>query len=154
MNITVLRSPEEVQRLLSERWLDVQHAAGPLVSDVQLSLELGESEHFHSPRGYATTKVLSPSRFHITFSEKALRCSEDRLDAIIRHELGHVIDFAAERKVAERWARSRGVDLPQTPERRADTIAFAVWRRMIRYDAEDVQSLSEGAWVRPERLGA
>jgi len=153
MSVPVLRSPENVQQLLSERWLDVQRVVGSLVSGVQLSLEIGHSEHFRSPRGYATTKVLSPSRFHITFSDKVLRCSVDRLDALIRHELGHVIDFATDREAANRWARSRGIDLPPTPERRADAVAFAVWRQMLRYDADEVQSLTEGAWARPEHLG-
>lgn len=153
MNALVVRKPEEVQHLLSTRWAEMCREAGSLLSDVQLSLELGDSEHFRSPRGYATTKVLSQTRFHITFSDKVLRCSTDRLDALIRHELGHVLDFSTDRTTLDKWGRSRGVDLPPTPERRADALALAVWKQLIRYDDEDVQSLTSGAWARPERLG-
>jgi hypothetical protein len=154
MDVLVARSPEEVQRLLSVRWLDVQREIGPLLPpDLVLSLEIGDSEHFRTPRGYATTTVLCPGRYHITFSEKALWCSEDRLDAIIRHELGHVLDFSVPLEGVNRWSQSRGATLPATAERRADALALAVWRQFIRYDAEDVQSLSTGTFLRPERLG-
>jgi len=154
MDVLITRSPEEVQHLLSVRWLDVRRELGHLLPpDVVLSLEIGDSEHFRTPRGYATTTVLCPGRYHITFSEKVLGCSEDRLDAIIRHELGHVLDFSVPGRGADRWAQARGVTLPATVERRADSLALAVWRQFIRYDAEDVQSLSSGTFLRPERLG-
>lgn len=154
MDVLITRSPEEVQHLLSVRWLDVRRELGHLLPpDVVLSLEIGDSEHFRTPRGYATTTVLCPGRYHITFSEKVLGCSEDRLDAIIRHELGHVLDFSVPFEGGTRWSQSRGATLPATVERRADAWALAVWRQFIRYDAEDVQSLSSGTLLRPERLG-
>lgn len=154
MSGIVPRSPEAVQQLLSQRWLDVQRESGGLLPpDVLLSLEIGDSEHFRAARGYATTTVLCSGRYHIKFSEKVLRCSEDRLDAIIRHELGHVLDFSVPLGGLDRWAQARGVTLPTTPERRADALALAVWRQFIRYDAEEVQSLSSGTFLRPERLG-
>jgi hypothetical protein len=154
MRPVAAQKPEEIQHLLSVRWLEAQREIGALLPpDVLLSLEIGDSEHFRTSRGYATTKVLSQSRFHITFSDKALHCPPDRLDALIRHELGHVLDFSVPGRGADRWAQARGVTLPATVERRADSLALAVWRQFIRYDAEDVQSLSSGTFLRPERLG-
>ena len=154
MRPVAAQKPEEVQHLLSVRWLEAQREIGPLLPpDVLLSLEIGDSEHFRTSRGYATTKVLSQSRFHITFSDKVLHCPSGRLDALIRHELGHVLDFSVPTRRVDQWAQSRGVTLPATVERRADSLALAVWRQFIRYDAEDVQSLSVGNFLRPERLG-
>lgn len=75
------------------------------------------------------------------------------MDAVIRHELGHVLDFFVFGQDLEDWARARGVDLPYTAERRADAIALALWGDVILYDDELVQSLTQGVTPRPTILG-
>ena len=154
MNVLVARSPEAVQHLLALRWAEAQREVGSVLPPTHLSLEIGESPHFRTARGFATTQQLDPNRFHIKFAEKVAGCSEDRLDAVIRHELGHVLDLSVGKIALDRWAVPRGVYLPDTLERRADGIAFAVWRRPLRYDVEDVQSLATGVFPRPLHLGA
>ena len=154
MSVLVARSPEAVQHLLALRWAEAQREARSVLPPTHLSLEIGESPHFRTARGFATTQNLGENRFHIKFAEKVARCSEDRLDALIRHELGHVLDLSVERSVLDEWAYGRGVSLPRTLESRADALALALWGKLLCYDAEDVQSLSFGVFPRPERLGA
>jgi hypothetical protein len=76
-----------------------------------------------------------------------------RVDGVIRHEIGHVLDLTIPAAHMDRWAFSRGVALPQTPERRADAIAHAVWNSPIAYDRDMVQTTGRGTCPRPVHLG-
>ena len=80
--------------------------------------------------------------------------STDRQEAILRHELGHVVDALYNR--AEVRAQ---LDLPpgwrnwpRDAERYADAIAEGIWHKRILYDAADVQTLTIGTWPRPKGL--
>jgi hypothetical protein len=75
--------------------------------------------------------------------------SRDRIEAVMRHELGHALDAL----YAPRTLSARLGPLPATPERRADAIAEAVFGTKIQYDGDDVQTLRRGRWPRPWRLG-
>lgn len=114
-----------------------------------MSMELGGSDHFESARGYATTLVLGGDRFHLRIAERFLSANLDRQDAIIRHEIGHIVDFSLPPHVLAGW----WPNLVSTPERRADQIAACIWGDVIRYDDEDIQTLLAGAFPRPKRLG-
>jgi hypothetical protein len=142
-----------LQELLDARWADILSALGALWVPPTIAWGHGESPHFSSARGYATTIVKSRSDFYLNFSDKVTAASPERLDALVRHELGHVVDFASDAKVLDAWAAARGVRLARTPERRADTICEAVWGAPIFYDKEDVQTLRPGVSPRPARLG-
>lgn len=75
--------------------------------------------------------------------------SDDRIRALIRHELGHAVEALYSYSTVQRRI---GVPI-LTPERYADAVAQGIWGDTILYDDEDVQSLSEGVTLRPRRLG-
>lgn len=114
-----------------------------------VSLEMGGSSHFDKERGYATTLVMGGDRFHLRFAERFLSASLERQEGVVRHEVGHIIDFS----VPPWWLEQTIPHLPTTPERRADRIAAWVWGGVIGYDTEDVQTILGGTAPRPERLG-
>lgn len=80
---------------------------------------------------------------------KLERQSDDRIRALIRHELGHAVESLYAYSTVERRI---GVPI-LTPERYADAVAKAIWGDTIRYDADDVQTLGKGVSPRPRRLG-
>ena len=80
---------------------------------------------------------------------KLERQSNDRIRALIRHELGHAVEALYAYSTVERRI---GVPI-LTPERYADAVARGIWGDTIRYDADDVQTLGEGVSPRPRRLG-
>ena len=92
-------------------------------------------------------------QYHMRFARKTLDAARHRQDGLIRHELGHVVDYLVPKKRLDAWAKARGFCLASTDERRADDIARAVWGIPLRYDADDVQSVSKGVTRRPTHLG-
>jgi hypothetical protein len=148
MNVVVAQRPEDVQQLFALRLWEAQQRLSPYLQP-QMSMEMGGSDHFAHARGYASTLVLGGDRFHLRVAEKFLSADLDRQDAILRHEIGHIVDFS----VPSHFLASLISGLPATPERRADGIASWLWGETISYDAEDVQTLRLGTSPRPERLG-
>lgn len=142
-----------LQDLLNARWTALIEALGPSWSPPDISWGYGQSPHFTSARGFATTLVISPTTFYLKFAEKVAHEPTTRVDALVRHELGHVLDFSTDAAVLNGWALGRGVCLPDTPERRADALCEAVWGAPIFYDKDDVQTLTSGQRPRPARLG-
>lgn len=144
---------QQLDDLLTRRWTEAQARVGLAPGAVPLTWDIGPYEHFQSPRGYAVTFNWGKPHCHLRFSEKMLSAPLHRMDGIVRHELGHVLDITVPKAQLDRWARSRGVRLPSTDERRADSIAEAVWRSPIRYDEDLVQSTTTGVAPRPAHLG-
>ena len=147
MNAVVTRSQDDLQALIAVCWGDVWRSLGELVEKASITWGVEESEHFKSDRGFATTTHFGGERFHLKFAERALSLPQANLHAILRHEMGHVVDLlvAAEQLP---WA-----DLPCTPERRADSIAAHIWGTPIYYDENLVQTTEGGTAPRPEELG-
>lgn len=152
MSVLVARSPEGVQSLVLHRLREASKVFNGEFRP-QLTMQMGGSAHFDSPRGYATTTVFGDGRFHLKVAERFLDADLDVQDAIIRHEIGHIVDFSADKDQLNAWAQGRGAQLPNTPERRADCLAEILWGQRIRYNEADVQTLGEGVVPRPERLG-
>ena len=75
--------------------------------------------------------------------------SDDRIRALIRHELGHGVEALYAYSTVERRI---GVPI-LTPERYADAVAEAIWGDTIWYDSDDIQTLERGVSPRPRRLG-
>jgi hypothetical protein len=142
-----------LQHLLDTRWRDLITQTASFWSPPSIAWGYGDSDHFLSARGYATTLVISPSEFYLKFSAKADAAPDHRLDALVRHELGHVLDYSTPAETLDRWAETRGVTLPKTRERRADALCLAVWGTPIFYDEDDIQTLQPGTTPRPSRLG-
>jgi hypothetical protein len=147
MTSLVTRSREELQALITTCWGAVWEALGPQVEKAIITWEIGQSPHFGSTRGFATTSYYGEGRIHLKFAEKALRLPEPKLEAILRHEMGHVVDLLVPAEGLADW------NLPTTIERRADAIAEKVWGQPVYYGEDLVQTLEEGTAPRPESLG-
>lgn len=74
----------------------------------------------------------------IYFSPKILKCSDNRFQALLRHELGHAILMALDRE--------------DHSEVDADLAAEVCFGDKIYYDDEDVQTLENGRYPRPSHL--
>jgi len=81
--------------------------------------------------------------------------SRVRQVALIRHELGHALEFMVGRSVVLSVIDVAGYDLSTWggTERRADALAEVVFGEEIAYDKADVQTTRNGARPRPSRLG-
>jgi hypothetical protein len=144
----------EFQKLLDLRWAEACSALGCSPKDIELTWNIGEHPHFQKPRGYGVTFSCGARKCHLRFADKILDASLDRIDGVVRHEIGHVVDFCSNKATLDQWARSRNVVLASTPERRADDIAHAIWGSPIRYDCNLlVQTTGHGVHPRPEVLG-
>jgi hypothetical protein len=128
--------------LLVTRWNEACSKIHEL-NQISPTYGLGSAPHFETARGFATL-MYDGSSFHLKLAEKLLTQSTDRIDAIIRHEIGHIVDFAQVPVPP---------GLPTTPERRADAIAHYIWEQPLLYDVDMVQSLSDGIEPRPSHLG-
>ncbi len=85
----------------------------------------------------------------IVVAPKLARGPEGRIQAILRHELAHAIEFhLGEYKLLEALP-----ELPAGPERRADRLAELLWGDPIYYDDILVQTLDGGKRPRPRHLG-
>jgi hypothetical protein len=128
--------------LIVLRWIETCDYFPPL-HRLSPTFDFGESSHFEAERGFAVMRY-DGTNFHLRFSTKLLDQSLDRIDGILRHEIGHIVDFSA---------IELPPGLPTTPERRADAIAELIWGQTIYYDADEVQSLEKGSSPRPQHLG-
>jgi len=114
--------------------------------------DIGEWPHFKTPRGYGVTFVFD-DHCHMRFADKMKVAPGDRVDGVLRHEIGHVVDHLVPKKTLNAWSKKQGVKLASTPELRADDIAEAIWGEPLRYDELDVQSTGVGRVGRPKYLG-
>jgi len=121
------------------------------VGDIDVTLMVGREVEFPLVRNYAYCADTSPIR--IVVAPKIVGDSEDRIEAVLRHEFGHAVDFAAGPREITALAGRLKYPMPTTPERRADEIAYLVWGDRIRYDTDTVQSLCRGVTPRPSYLG-
>jgi len=147
-------------RLIEKRWFEALTSLPYLValSMPELTWKFGHHGHFASARGFACCyDFRGTSRIHILFAEKILKQPKHRIEGVLRHEIGHAFDMAINPGHLDAWASSRGVSLPgdEWGERRADYIAFAVWKNTICYDGFDVQTIRtrDATAPRPVRLG-
>lgn len=136
--------------LVALRWGEACAVTG--APDSWVTWDYGSYPHFKKKRGYGVTFLL-PDKCHLRFAKKICRAPEHRADGILRHEIGHVIDLMVPAGDLNQWAAKQGYILPSTQERRADAIAYVIWKEPIRYDSDLVQSTKKGVTLRPARLG-
>lgn len=110
--------------------------AGVLAGPVKL--RVGHPEDYPTARSFAYCES-APLR--ISVAPRLEAAPDDRIEGVLRHELGHAILFVA-----------GYLDAPEHTERRADEVARRVFGRAIRYDADDVQSTRYGRSPRPAHL--
>jgi hypothetical protein len=141
------------QRRVQRRWEEACHAVGHKPQDFSFSWRIDDNyPHFKQKRGFAVCHYNPKSSIFLQFASKTLVQPVHRQEGLVRHELGHALDFLFSSALDE-WAEELGFQLPQTPERRADAIAEIIWGDPILYDHDDVQSIEQGVYPRPLRLG-
>ncbi len=133
-------------------WADVLRALPGYLCNVSIYWGVGASAHFDTRRGFATTSFDGTSTY-LKLSEKLLTAGSYRVEGVLRHEMGHIVDLNVPWPALDAWAEERGADLPHTPERRADAIAGTIWGSPVYYDVESVQTTLSGTSPRPEDLG-
>ena len=143
----------DVFNLLELRWAKLQSCL-PRLYDATITYDVGDSPLFDSPRRYASTTGDGGNSCHIRFPPRIVDLPISQVDAVIRHELGHVADFIVPYMELEEWAQAQGMSLPSTPERKADALAELIWGEKIYYNEALVQTFdSSGTAPRPEQLG-
>jgi hypothetical protein len=120
------------------------------VPNLEVNLEVGDRSEFPNPRDYAYCEHFRDNTIRIVVAPDFEQLPPITQEAILRHELAHAIEFALGLK---RTNYEFGPLLARTPERRADQIAELVWDEPILYDTSDLQTLGQGVYPRPERLG-
>lgn len=144
---------QEVLSLLACRWAEARARVTQLEL-AEITYDIGDSPLFASPRRYASTTGDGGNSCHVRFPPRIVSLPMQQIDAVIRHELGHVVDFIVPFMDLEEWAQSQGAFLPSTPERKADALAELIWGERIFYDAALIQTFdSSGVTPRPEHLG-
>lgn len=145
----------QFRTLVERNWQRVKASMPGGFNLPELTYRLGPNHsypHFQTARGFAVT-FYDGMNCDVLYAEKILQQHPSRVEGIVRHEFGHVLDFYVPQRLLIAWAFERGVRLPLTTERRADEIARAVWGRHLLYDTEDVQNTRSGVTPRPTRLG-
>lgn len=132
--------------------LRIRQAEEAVGQPLNVGFDFGDYEHFRKPRGFGVT-FIEPGVCHMRFAYKLAGAELHRADAIIRHELGHVVDALIPARQLNAWAKQRGVNLARTVEVRADDIAHAIWGTKLKYDKDTVQSTRHGNPRRPPHLG-
>jgi hypothetical protein len=120
----------------------------------RIPFSYGDYPHFRTKRGFGVTFCYEdPKRCEIMVAKKIDDLPHRNREAILLHELGHVIDHLVPKKKLDAIAEEEGVLLARLPEQRADDIVELVWGRLVRYDDADIQTLSEnGRYPRPAHL--
>jgi hypothetical protein len=137
-------------RLVELRVRQAEEATG---KKLNVTFDIGEYPHFKKKRGFGVT-FIEPEHCHMRYAEKLCYEHLSRADAIIRHELGHVVDGLVNPQKLNSWARTQGFTLADTPEVRADDIAEVIWGTPLRYDKDTVQNTIRGRPARPKHLGS
>jgi hypothetical protein len=142
------------ERLYRELHSDAQEVAG---DDFRVPLFVGEAHSFPERRNmaYCMYKDGNDGARDITIviAPKLAKGDGARLQAVLRHELAHALEFHLGEKELHNLARADGFHLPAGAERRADRVAEIIWEDPIYYDQDLVQTLSGGSRPRPSHLG-
>jgi len=142
------------RRAYRELHRDVQDVVG---EDFFVPLGVGDRSEFPERRNmaYCAYKDRNSGERDITImvAPKLTRGNRDRIQAILRHELAHAIEFHLGEKELRALAKESGYSLPRGGERRADKVAEIIWGDPIFYDEILVQSLGKGTRPRPRHLG-
>jgi hypothetical protein len=130
-----------------------KHAERFVGKTLDLHFMYGWVGEFPEKRDYAYCSRIDHDTTLIVVAPKMKLANANRAKAVIRHEIGHALDFLIPRREVDSIFLSRGLYPISTPERRADKLAEIIWDHPIYYDDQLVQTLSEGIKPRPKHLG-
>ena len=85
----------------------------------------------------------------ILVAPKVLTMGQGRQEGLMRHELGHAIEFYLGEPALRQWMPG----LPNGVERRADAVAERLYQAPIFYDHDLIQTTDGGTRPRPVHLG-
>ena len=119
------------------------------VGEIDVTLEVGKHSEFPEERNYAYCEI-SGDEIRIVIAPDFTDLCPIKQEAILRHELAHAIEF---RLGLPRTNYEFGPMLSRTPERRADDVAQLLWGDPILYDENLIQTLDQGIYPRPAKLG-
>jgi hypothetical protein len=139
-----------IQPIFEKNLRKAFHVWGP--KNIDLMVDYSD-DAFPNNRDYAYCSSLSDNYCVIVVAPKMQLASDDRIEAVLRHEIGHAIDFLVPEEAIDAKLLERGLTPIHTPERKADQIAEFTFGDKIYYDDETVQSLFRGEWPRPIHLG-
>lgn len=129
---------------------DVQSVVG---EEFRAYLVVGHPSEFPKKRNMAYCYVEHDGSIFIVISPKLAGGSTSRVEAILRHELAHAIEFHTGETELREMARLDGHELHTGQELRADQVAEIIWEDPIYYDEINVQTLERGKRPRPTHLG-
>ncbi len=135
---------------MKKRFLRLLGDVNKQYPQIEVHLEVGDPSEFPEDRDYAYCEHCIDNTIKIVVAPGFENLPDLNQEAILRHELAHALEFALGVKRAN---HDFGPMLSRTPERRADQIAEVFWQEPILYDEKDLQTLDQGHYPRPERLG-
>ena len=115
---------------MSEDWNEIG-------SPFELRVRQGFDHEFPKKRDYAYTYE-DKGDLIIVFSPKMLRAEEDRIRALMRHEMAHALFIHQGNH--------------HHSEQETDDLAEKTWGDRISYDHDDIQTLKRGKYPRPTYL--
>jgi len=123
---------------VAEQFRRLAEIATRAAPQLRIDLAVGDLSEFPAYRDFAyCTDNTDPIR--IVVSPRLENQRAERIDGILRHELGHAVYML-------------GGDRTHS-EREADKMAERLFGGIIRYDEFDVQTTGHGITPRPRRLG-
>ena len=117
---------------------------------LEVELLVGKDQEFPQERDYAYCALNNDGSIEVVVAPDFEDLSEDNQEALLRHELAHALEFELGEK---RIHYLFGPILSRSVERRADEVAELIWGDPILYGSDDIQTLEEGEYPRPARLG-
>jgi len=117
-------------------------------------LELHEDEKAGGDNGHGSERqfgyCMDGKPIRVAFAAKTESLPVANIRGLMAHEFGHALDY----RYGDKLGKMLGQRLPEGVERRADSIAKAVFGRTIKYDGRDIQCVAcQGKSMRPRRLG-
>lgn len=126
------RNPNPVQRIGDT----LERRVRKHIPEFEVLVRQGFPHEFPAARNFAYCMDTRPPT--IVYAPKLAWQDEDRVTAVLAHEMGHAALFRANQ--------------PEHTEREADVVAEALFGVQIHYDADTVQSLRTGVRPRPGSL--
>jgi len=130
----------------------LQQETQTLMPDFRVRLLLGHPSDYPHKRNCAMCMYLDTPQgrqIDIFVAPKVLKMDRGRQEGLLRHELGHAVEFHLGTDRLHQWMPN----LPAGVERRADAVAERLYGRPIYYDHDLIQTINRGVRPRPVHLG-
>ena len=130
----------------------LQQETQAVMPDFHVRLLLGHPADYPHKRNCAMCMYLDTPhgrKIDILVAPKVLKMDRGRQEGLLRHELGHAVEFHLGVDRLHQWMPN----LPAGGERRADAVAERLYGGHIFYDHDLIQTINGGTRPRPVHLG-